>query len=259
MKANILPTKSILNARDLGGYVGKNGRRIKKHRLLRTGTISNVSKQDQFFLRDYGLRKIINLRSISETKDTPDTKIGDVTNCLIPLSEENGTLGENDDLNDEYRLNSLAGLQAMIDHYRDHVIEEYDQNTVRKVLEIMADTEDGAILFHCTEGKDRTGFVAFFILYILGVDLETIRQDYLLSNCILEEYRYFRDQEFKSKGENLTYRANMRVLSSASDILFDTILITIEQEFGGIDAYLRNQLDVTPDFQKRLQELYLEE
>lgn len=258
MKAKILPTKSILNARDLGSYFGKNGRRIKKHRLLRTGTISNVSKQDQVFLRDYGLRKIINLRSISEAKDKPDTKIEDTINYLIPLSEENGTLGENDNSGDKYCLDPLAGLQAMIDHYRDHVIREYDQNTVRKVLEIMADTEDGAILFHCTEGKDRTGFVAFFILYILGVDLETIRQDYLLSNYILEDYRYLRDQEFKSNGENLTYRANMRVLSSASDILFDTILITVEQEFGGLDTYLRNQLDITLDFQKRLQDIYLE-
>ena len=75
---------------------------------------------------------------------------------------------------------------------------------------------------------------------------------------ILEDYRYLRDQEFKSNGENLTYRANMRVLSSASDILFDTILITIEQEFGGLDTYLRNQLDITLDFQKRLQDIYLE-
>lgn len=258
IKANILPTYSILNARDLGGYLGQGGRRIKKHRLLRTGTISNVSKQDQNFLQDYGLRKIINLRSISETRDKPDIMIENAVNYSIPLSEEDGTLGENDNSTAQYNLDPLAGLHAMIEHYRDHVIKEYDRNTVHKVLKIMADTEEGAILFHCTEGKDRTGFVAFFILYILGVDLKTIRQDYLLSNYLLEDYRWLRDQKFKANGENLIFRANMRVLSSACDILFDTIPITIEQEFGGMDFYLRNQLKVTPDLQEKLQNLYLE-
>ena len=146
----------------------------------------------------------------------------------------------------------------MCDHYRNHVIEAHDQETVRQVLKILSETDEGAVIFHCTEGKDRTGFVALFVLYILGVDLEVIRHDYLASNEILAEYRAARDKRFKEVGKNLTFRANMRVLNSASDSLFDTILLTIEKEYGNLETYLRDVLNVTPELETKLRELYLE-
>ncbi len=146
----------------------------------------------------------------------------------------------------------------MCDHYRDHVIEIHDQETVRQVLKILSETDEGAVIFHCTEGKDRTGFVALFVLYILGVDLELIRQDYLASNEILTEYRAVRDKKFQEAGKSLTFRANMRILSSASDSLFDTILLTIEKEYGDLETYLRDVLNVTPELENKLRELYLE-
>ena len=146
----------------------------------------------------------------------------------------------------------------MRDHYRDHAIAAHDQETVRQVLKILSETDEGAVIFHCTEGKDRTGFVALFVLYILGVDLELIRQDYLASNEILTEYRAVRDKKFQEAGKSLTFRANMRVLSSASDSLFDTVLLTIEKEYGDLETYLRNALNVTPELENKLRELYLE-
>mgnify|MGYP003362319864 FL=1 len=51
----------------------------------------------------------------------------------------------------------------------------------------------------------------------------------------------------------------MRILSSASDSFFDTILLTIEEQYHNMDAYLKNVLDVTPELRDRLRELYLEE
>lgn len=146
----------------------------------------------------------------------------------------------------------------MCDHYQDHIITEFDQKTVVQVLQILAETKDGAVIYHCTEGKDRTGFVNFFVLYILGVDLEIIRQDYLASNFILNEYRAKRDEKLKQAGENLIFRSNMRVLSSVSDTLFDIILLTIEEKFDGIENYLSKQLGVTMELRQKLRELYLE-
>ncbi len=96
-----------------------------------------------------------------------------------------------------------------------------------------------------------------YLLYILGVDLELIRQDYLASNEILTEYRAVRDKKFQEAGKSLTFRANMRILSSASDSLFDTILLTIEKEYGDLETYLRDVLNVTPELEAKLRELYL--
>ena len=261
MTTNLLPVNSILNPRDLGGIVGLDGGKIKTHRLIRTGTLTRMSDEDIQFLKNYGLTTIIDLRSKSERKDHPDPQIEGVKNISLPLSEEEGTLGGIQDLSREddlYHHDPHAAFKMMCDHYSDHVVKAHDQNTVRQVLTILSEKENGATIFHCTEGKDRTGFVVLFVLYILGVDLEVIRQDYLASNSILSAYRAERDKKFENADENLTFRSNMRILSSASDSFFDTILLTIEEQYHNMDAYLKNVLDVTPELRDRLRELYLE-
>ena len=93
MTTNLLPVNSILNPRDLGGIVGLDGRKIKTHRLIRTGTLIRMSDEDIQFLKNYGLTTIIDLRSKSERKDHPDPQIEGVKNISLPLSEEEGTLG----------------------------------------------------------------------------------------------------------------------------------------------------------------------
>ncbi|QLL68143.1 protein-tyrosine-phosphatase [Lactobacillus johnsonii] len=262
MTTTLLPVNSILNSRDLGGIVGLDGRKIKTHRLIRTGALTRMSDEDIQFLKNYGLTTIIDLRSKSESKDHPDPQIEGVKNISLPLSEEEGTLGGIQDLSREYDLyhhDPHAAFKMMCDHYSSHVVKAHDQNTVRQVLTILAEKEDGATIFHCTEGKDRTGFVVLFVLYILGVELEVIRQDYLASNSILSSYRAERDKKFENAGENLTFRSNMRILSSASDSFFDTVLLTIDEQYLNMDAYVKNVLDVTLGLRDRLRELYLEE
>ncbi|MCR1916133.1 tyrosine-protein phosphatase [Lactobacillus taiwanensis] len=261
MYLNLLSIATAINSRELGGLIGFNNRKIKMHRLLRTGDLSKMSQEDKQFLKNYGVVKIIDLRSKSESVSRPDPQIDGIQNISIPLSSEEGTLGGESNLSQEAKLyneNPHAAFKMMCDHYRNHVIEAHDQETVRQVLKILSETDEGAVIFHCTEGKDRTGFVALFVLYILGVDLEVIRHDYLASNEILAEYRAARDKRFKEVGKNLTFRANMRVLSSASDSLFDTILLTIEKEYGNLETYLRDVLNVTPELETKLRELYLE-
>ena len=261
MYSNLLPITTAINPRELGGLTGLNNRKIQMHRLLRTGDLSKMSLKDRQLLKDYGVVKIIVLRSKSESISHPDPQIDGIQNISLPLSSEEGTLGGENNLKQEaksYNENPHAAFKIMCDHYRDHVIAAHDQETVRQVLKILSETEKGAVIFHCTEGKDRTGFVALFVLYILGVDLEVIRQDYLASNEILTEYRAARDKEFQEAGKGLTFRANMRVLSSASDSLFDTILLTIEKEYGDFETYVRDVLNVTSELEDKLRELYLE-
>ena len=261
MYSNLLPITTAINPRELGGLTGLNNRKIQMHRLLRTGDLSKMSLKDRQLLKDYGVVKIIDLRSKSESISHPDPQIDGIQNISLPLSSEEGTLGGENNLKQEaksYNENPHAAFKMMCDHYRDHVIAAHDQETVRQVLKILSETEKGAVIFFFFLGKDRTGFVALFVLYILGVDLEVIRQDYLASNEILTEYRAARDKEFQEAGKGLTFRANMRVLSSASDSLFDTILLTIEKEYGDFETYVRDVLNVTSELEDKLRELYLE-
>ncbi|NWM39887.1 tyrosine-protein phosphatase, partial [Escherichia coli] len=84
--------------------------------------------------------------------------------------------------------------------YRRSITEPFSQNAFKKILETLASQKDGATIFHCSEGKDRTGLTTVFILYLLGVNWETIRQDYLYSNFTLRDYQAAMDKKIIAEG-----------------------------------------------------------
>ena len=257
----VLPVKSVRNPRDLGGYIGFGGHKIKSHRLLRTGNISKIIPKDKKFLLDYGLTKIIDLRSPAECKANPDQKISGVDHYEFPLSVDDNTGGNGLDMSidfEHYRHDQYAGFYTMCQRYHDHVSNKFSQNSISQIINLIAATTGGSVLYHCSEGKDRTGLVTVILLYILGVDLETIRQDYLYSNLMLNDYRKVRDGQFKRAGENDKFRANMRILGSVANAYFDTSLITINENYGDIDSYIVKQLGIDEQMQEKIRENYLE-
>lgn len=261
MEPHVLPLKTVRNPRDLGGYVGYDGHKIKSHRLLRTGKMSGMSKQDRQFLLDYGLVNVVDLRSPKECKAAPDDELPGVKHFNLSVSDEDNTQGGRADLARMWQLyheDQYAGFEMMCQRYHDHVVHRHAQHTFHRLLELLANTKEGATIFHCSEGKDRTGLAVVFILSVLGVSEETIRQDYLYSNYMLNDYRAERDLELSRKDHNLKLRANMRILGSVCDAFLDTSLLLIKEEYGGMEEYLKNQLGVTPMLRDTLRELYLE-
>ena len=85
IRPNILPLQHVPNARDLGGYVGFDGRKIKMHRLLRTGKLCQMTKEDETFLLNYGLTKIVDLRSPKEIELAPDVVPAGVEHIDNPI------------------------------------------------------------------------------------------------------------------------------------------------------------------------------
>ena len=85
IRPNILPLQHVPNARDLGGYVGFDGRKIKMHRLLRTGKLCQMTEEDETFLLNYGLTKIVDLRSPKEIELAPDVVPAGVEHIDNPI------------------------------------------------------------------------------------------------------------------------------------------------------------------------------
>ena len=83
MTTTLLPVNSILNPRDLGGIVGLDGRKIKTHRLIRTGTLTRMSDEDIQFLKNYGLTTIIDLRVKGKTTPIRKLKVLKIFPCLF--------------------------------------------------------------------------------------------------------------------------------------------------------------------------------
>lgn len=93
------------------------------------------------------------------------------------------------------------------------------------------------VVFHCTAGKDRTGYAAALLLGALGVAHDDIVQDYLLTNRLFR-----RSPLVQARGPAHV----MDVLWSVQPAFLDAAFATIEQEFGGLPSYLEGPIGLGP-------------
>ncbi|QNQ81251.1 tyrosine-protein phosphatase [Lactobacillus sp. PV034] len=257
----VLPLNKVANVRDLGAYYGFNGRAIKRHKLLRSGKLFRLPQDDMTFFENYGLKKIIDFRTSLECEKEPDSVPAGVEYIHLAVHEEK-KLGvpdqDKEKLKKTYSFDQYAGFKVMCHQYRKTVRSTYSQAVYRKFFEILANNEDGAVLYHCSEGKDRTGIATYYLLHILGVDGYVIRDDYLFSNYELDSYRKKVDTLALTNGSNQYVRANLRSLASVANEYLDSALILINNEYGGLDNYLKESIGIDQAMIERLRELYLE-
>jgi protein-tyrosine phosphatase len=108
------------------------------------------------------------------------------------------------------------------------------QSEYKAFFQLLMDEKNTPLLFHCSAGKDRTGFGAALFLASLGVDKETIIQDYLLSKKYIEE-KY---SGFVAKNPVL------EPLMTVKREYIEAALDLIDKEYGGMGNYLSHYLEV---------------
>jgi len=164
-----VPFSHTLNARDLGGYATPLGI-TKWNVFFRSGCLVNFDDNDEKLLGELGIKAIIDLRgggNVDESLPTPQNLKG-VARYNIPLGD--GSI--------PYFAKDVANS------YMDFVA---NTQSVKNIFDVFA-KENGAVLFHCFAGKDRTGVVAALLLLLVGVSDTDIIADYTLT------YAYFLDR-----------------------------------------------------------------
>lgn len=166
--------QNAFNVRDIGGYRAENGKTVKWNALFRGDGLCALTPEEWTQLEDRGIRTVIDLRSLSETT-THGYKVPDAISYRhCPLQEE-----------DIHIDNPLASAQnafgrSLTQGYRS-MAGEYTQLLAAALEQVAKGLEKGAVLFHCTAGKDRTGVLAAVLLYLLGAEAEDIIADYQVS------------------------------------------------------------------------------
>lgn len=164
--SHVLPLEGAYNVRDLGGFSTKDGRETRKNVFLRADNTANLTLNDIALLKKLGVTLSIDLRSSKETEDLPSK----LKNC-------DGVRYENIVMLDELSSNGFRGgfPSSMAEMY----IKNLDcaQESFAQVFRLFLENE-GASLFHCTAGKDRTGMVAMLLLDLAGVPDAVIIADY---------------------------------------------------------------------------------
>lgn len=250
---------NIVNARDLGEMIGAGGRQIRPHRILRTAHLHDASPEDLRRLHEeYNLVRVFDFRSLGEAEALPDQPIEGATHHLLPtidLSAEKLTeqpIPQEAFLDLETHIVNYSfypEVQAMAANmYPSLIRSEYSQLQYATFLRLIVEsTEDGGVLWHCFQGKDRTGWGAAYLLFALGVDREAVIADFDLSN---EAYRSLverLDQEIIRRGGGEAEMEVVQAFMGVSTANFIRTLDLIDREFGGMMSYLNNELMLSPD------------
>ncbi|MDH6676870.1 protein-tyrosine phosphatase [Rhodococcus sp. LBL1] len=180
---------SITNFRDVAGndglgYANTSGRHLKRGVIYRSNALSGASDADLATLSSLNVKHIYDLRSDSEISDPrvggEDKIPAGAKYTHIPIDFGNPialamTLQSPDE-----------GRQYMIDVNRSFVTDQTKRAAFKQQLTEIANS-DGPVIFHCSAGKDRTGWVAALLQTLGGASEQTVMDDYLLSNDYLAQ------------------------------------------------------------------------
>ena len=257
--------KSVANARELGGYKTADGRTVKSDVLLRTGRLDDISDEDKYILQnEYHVSDVIDFRMDMEIVKTnfPDGSEYHHVNII-----DDSQLGEKADKGGLPEM-SAGEFLAFIDTaenlgiFGENMYITFLENAVgqqgyKEFLEILVKAK-GAVLWHCTSGKDRTGLAAMFILYVLGVDEETIIKDYLLTNeynaeKIAKTRKFFLE---KTNNEVIAEKAVL-LMDGVSEKPIKNVLAHLKEKYGSVMGYVRNILKISDEDIEILKEKYL--
>lgn len=255
----MLELEEGINFRELGGYLTEDGRKIKWHKLLRCGSMAQLTKNDVDYLDQYGVRYIIDLRSPEESNYSPDKypdKAQYFQDTVYPFSF---SLFKNLGIINNMRLGA-SNMDFGRQTYLQMLLDPHAQASYRKMFNVLLenDKEGESVVFHCTAGKDRTGVAAFLILSALGVSEKQIVEDYLYTNLFFDNYS---SETINDALESESQTEIAQRLNSKTAVIAETIEVlpkACQVVSGSVEKFLEEKLGMTKAKIERLQELYLE-
>ncbi|MFD1548608.1 tyrosine-protein phosphatase [Levilactobacillus fuyuanensis] len=216
LKKTLVAMHNTQNTRDLGGYQTADGKwQIKPYQLLRSDNLSTLDTDDIKTLTDkYRVKSIVDFRTPGQVADKPDKNIPGASETYISILGPHAFSDGGGD-GDFYNQRLDFGYPAVTGY--------------RQFLKMLA-TTNGATLYHCSSGKDRTGIATVLIMTILGMDKQTIVNDFMLSQ----------------------YTGRTVKIDWISKYYYD-----VEKNYGSLQNYITTSLEISPATQARLRAKYL--
>lgn len=257
----IVPLRETNNFRDLGGYRTKDGHCVRWQRIYRADDLSKLASDDQAKMVKLNIKEDIDLRSHEESSKQPDN-IPDQTNYIFnPVFHHDETQSTNvwTELEQRMKTEPFVGRQQMIKSYADMVKTIHARKAFQQLFEHLLSLDaDEALVFHCTAGKDRTGFSAYLILTALGVDRETIMKDYMLTNTALMNYLHGQTAALRAGHHNETEITNFVALWSADKAYLQAAIQAIQSDYGDTKGFLTKGLGLSNTDLNDFRQMYLQ-
>ena len=236
--------QGVSNFRDLGGYPGSDGGRVRRGRVFRSDHLAGLTQDDVAHLQSLALTHSIDFRGVAERTALP-YQIPGVSNLAFSIEP---TVVQR--LHARMALGNVPTTEEtvvlMCETYRGFV-HDHGPTFARFLRHLLS--HPTPVVFHCTAGKDRTGFAAALLLSVLGVDRDTIMQDYLLTNQL-----YRRVPSLEGSGPAHV----MEVVWQVQPAFLQTAFDVIDIEYGGLLGYLSGAAGMQGNELQQLRQALLE-
>lgn len=242
MSLDRIEIEGTFNFRDIGGPPTSAGESsIETGKVFRSDGLAQLTDRSRADIRALGIRTVVDLRDVGERSKLPDALEGlEVEHIELPIFDDHFFPAKQLSREEMRRAAEVTGMDLSdrsLTKIYDLMIGHFGPRLARAV-DVVAQTCEAGVVFHCSAGKDRTGVVAAFILTLLGVGRHEILEEYAitaqhLSGGFLENIvRNFADAGISG---NLAETA-----TSAPPELMAKVLDSIDAQYGenGVEAYL---------------------
>jgi protein-tyrosine phosphatase len=179
---------TVPNLRDLGGWPTPDGH-VRYGLLFRSGEFSNLQGDDAAAFARLGIRSVYDLRTQAERAQQPNQVPAGTEYVVLDILKDSSQAGAaqllavlGDPKAAEAMLGGGKALALFEQSYREIVSLPSALAGYRQFFCAIAGEEHTPAVFHCTTGKDRTGWAAASTLLLLGVSTDDVFADYLLTN-----------------------------------------------------------------------------
>ncbi|MFO7962654.1 MAG: tyrosine-protein phosphatase [Desulfobacterales bacterium] len=251
-----LPLEGAKNFRDIGGYYTRDGRRVKWGKVFRSGRLSDLTERDLTYFSSLDIQLICDFRREDEQMISPSRLADEDHVTVVNLPIGAGSSKSFLERIEKRQADPADMMELMNDIYLDFAENQADRYA--EMFRCLLETGEGACLIHCTAGKDRTGFGTALILYALGVDPDTIMQDYLLTRRYFPIESEMRLMALKYEIPQDVYLEVMRPVFEVHPVYLQTAVRYIEEHYGSIEDYIENALGISRGMREDLMDRYLE-
>ncbi len=242
----VIHLKGTSNTRDIGGYQTSDLRTLRWRQIIRSENLSRLTASDFQKLEEIGVKTVIDLRTDREHDQSPTVWLGDNPPRFFhfPIGDaHNDWFKAQRKLMKRSSFTEKHALEHMVEGYR--MIAEVGPPSFQKLMDLVLDQSNWPILIHCNAGKDRAGVAVTLILEALGVDRETIMEEFLLTNEIsrTKEKAIFisKERKISGRGEKLRRGPSASAwfpIVGVQPEMLEAFYASVDEQYGSMDAFL---------------------
>lgn len=265
---HLLALEGTYNTRDLGGYTGADGKKVKEKKLFRSDDLHTLTESDQELLQSLQVSTIIDYRNKDEREKRPNQTVLGATTYVLNPDDDVAALASADLKNDQRKIDHLIEKEkaGKLDLQKDflkesmlgYVMAGKGQSVYREVLQIHASPSTDVILQHCRGGKDRTGYGSALVLFALGVSEEEITQDYLLTAEYNKERNAKRMNQYKKYTDNENVLKFLSRAMETRPIVLESAISQMKKMAGTPIEYIQQVLGLSKEEISAIRKKYLD-